>query len=27
VFSLAIIALKIRYRQRPRGDEQDIGVP
>lgn len=25
--SLAIIALKIRYRQRPRVEEQDIGLP
>ena len=25
--SLAIIALKIRYRQRPRGEGQDIGLP
>jgi MtN3 and saliva related transmembrane protein len=27
VLSLTIIALKIRYRQRPRGEEQDIGLP
>jgi len=27
VLSLAIIALKIRYRQRPGGEEQDIGLP
>ena len=27
VLSLAIIALKIRYRQRARGGEQDIGLP
>jgi MtN3 and saliva related transmembrane protein len=25
--SLTIIALKIRYRQHPRGEEQDIGLP
>jgi MtN3 and saliva related transmembrane protein len=27
VLSLTIIALKIRYRQCPRGEEQDIGLP
>lgn len=27
VLSLAIIALKIRYRQRPRGEVQDIRLP
>jgi MtN3 and saliva related transmembrane protein len=27
VLSLAIIALKIRYRRRARGGEQDIGLP
>ena len=25
--SLTIIALKIRYRERPRGEEQEIGLP
>lgn len=25
--SLTIIALKIRYREHPRGEEQDIGLP